>query len=70
MANQLKASAPGTEQDAENVKPGCGRTDGVPTLRKLRQGDHEFEASLGYIWTPSVGKKTPRKPNSWGVAEQ
>jgi hypothetical protein len=41
-----------------NKQPGTGVHTATPALRKLRQVDHKFEASLGYIMRLSQKTKT------------
>jgi hypothetical protein len=35
----------------------------IPALRRLRQEDREFDASLGYIATPCLIKERPKISN-------
>jgi hypothetical protein len=36
-------------------------TPAIPTLRRLRQEDHEFKANLGYISRPSFRNKKQKQ---------
>jgi hypothetical protein len=45
-------------QKKKRTKPG---TAIIPAFRRLRQGDHKFEASLGYIERPCLKIITPSK---------
>jgi hypothetical protein len=50
----------------QGAEPAWCYTPAIPKLRKLRQENCYFEASLGYIWRPCLKKKKKGESGGWG----